>query len=183
MTGRSKRFLDPAQLHAAVAEVGAIAAREGVRVALIGGLALQYFGSDRLTGDVDFAAEAMLEGLPRGTPLSFGGVQTTAPSGVPAALIVRDDDYEELYNEAIAGAVHVQELPVPLVRPEYLAAMKMAAARDRDTLDLEFLLRAGVVDVSRARQIIYRHLGPYAARELDRIVDEVEWKRSRERAE
>ena len=79
MTNYQKRFLDPKQLESAAAEVGALAKQEGVRVALIGGFALQHYGSDRLTGDIDFAADSVLEGLPSGPPLSFGGVQTTSP--------------------------------------------------------------------------------------------------------
>ena len=180
MTNYQKRFLDPKQLESAAAEVGALAKQEGVRVALIGGFALQHYGSDRLTGDIDFAAASILNGLPGGPPLSFGGVQTTSPSGVPVDLVVREDDYRGLYEEALEKAVQVEGLPVLLVLPEYLAAMKMAAARDRDLLDLEFLLRARAVDAAKARHIIYRHLGPYAAQELDRLVDEVEWKRHRD---
>ena len=181
MTSHHRRLLDPVTLENAAAEVGAVAEREGVRVALIGGLALQRYGSDRLTGDIDFAADAVLAGLPGGPALSFGGVQTRTPSGVPVDLIVREDDYRALYEEAIAQAVRVPGLPVPLATAEHLAAMKMAAARDRDELDLQFLLRARAVDVARARQIIYRHLGPFAAQEFDRVVEEVEWKRHRDR--
>lgn len=180
MTGYEKRFLDPKQLELAVREVSALARQEGIRIALIGGFALQYYGSDRLTGGVDFAAERMLAGLPGGKALSFGGVQTQTSSGIPVDLVVREDDYRALYEEAISKAVTVEELGVPLVLPEYLAAMKMAAARDRDSLDLEFLVRARVFEPPKARQVIYRHLGPYAAQEFDRIVDEVEWKRHRD---
>ena len=55
----------------------------------------------------------------------------------------------------------------------------MAAARDKDVLDLKVLLR-GVADRSRVREIVERHLGRYAARELDRLVEEVDWETSRE---
>ena len=180
MTNNRKRFLSPVELAGAAAEIGALAAREGVRIVLIGGFALQHYGSDRLTGDLDFAADAALAGLPPGKALSFGGVQTESSSGVPVDFIVRDDDYRALYEEAIDRAVKVDGLAVPLATPEYLAAMKMAAARDRDVIDLEFLLRMRAVNAAKAREIIYRHLGPYAAQEFDRVVDEVEWKRHRD---
>lgn len=175
-----KRFLDPQQLAAAVAEVGAIAAAEDVRIILIGGFAMVHYGSDRLTGDVDFAATAVPGGLPGGPPLSFGGIHTTSPSGVPVDLVVRDDDYRSLYEEAIERAVLVPELPVALVSAAHLAAMKMVAARDRDTLDLEFLIRTGALDLPATRAVIRAHLGAYAADEFDRLVDEVEWKRHRD---
>jgi hypothetical protein len=48
-----------------------------VRIALLGGFALQQYGSDRLTGDIDIAAPEVLDGLPAGKALTFGGVQTT----------------------------------------------------------------------------------------------------------
>lgn len=180
MTSDHKRLLDPTTLVNAAAEIAAVAEREGIRVVLIGGLALQHYGSDRLTGDVDFAAEAILSALPGGPALSFGGVQTETSEGVPVDLVVRDDDYRALYEEAIVNAVRVEDLATPIVTPEYLAAMKMAAARDRDEIDLQFLLRNRVVDIPKARKIVHRHLGPFAAQEFDRVVEEVEWKRHRD---
>lgn len=183
MSGRSsgKKFLDPALLMEAVEQVGALAKAEGVRVALIGGFALQLYGSNRLTGDVDFAAEERVRALPPGPALSFGGEQTEAPNGVPVDVVIRDDDYAGLYEEAVAKAVRVKGVTVPVVRPEYLAAMKMVAGRGRDATDLEFLIASGTVRPERTRKIVKKHLGPYAAGEFDRIVDEVEWKASRGR--
>ena len=182
MTGKGpKRFLDPAMLAQALAQVAELAKSEGVRIALLGGFALQHYGSDRLTGDIDVAAEERVHGLPRGTPLSFGGEQTEAPNGVPVDVVVRDDDYAPLYEEALERAPRVRGVPVPVVRPEYLAAMKMVAGRARDTADLEFLLTSGTADPAKTRKIIKKHLGPYAAQEFDRIVDETAWKASRGR--
>jgi hypothetical protein len=179
MTGKSKRFLDPALLAEALAQVAELAEREGVRIALLGGFALQHYGSDRLTGDIDVVAEERVRGLPPGTALSFGGEQTEAPNGVPVDVVLRDDEYAGLYQEALEHATRVEGMPAPLVRPEHLAAMKMVAARDRDMLDLDFLIASSVVDAKKARAIIKKHLGPYGAQEFDRIVDEVAWKVSR----
>lgn len=178
MTGKSKQFLDPAQLGEALAQVAQLAAKEGVRIALLGGFALQHYGSDRLTGDIDLVAESRLQGLPAGTALSFGGEQTEAPNGVPVDLLLRDDDFAPLYEEALAHARTVDELPAPIVAREYLAAMKMVAGRPRDAMDLEFLILRAGMDRAKARKIIKRHLGPFAARELDRLVAELEWKSS-----
>ena len=53
---RMRRFLAPELLIAGVSEIVAIAARARVTALLVGGLAMQHYGSDRLTGDLDFAA-------------------------------------------------------------------------------------------------------------------------------
>jgi len=47
-----------------VAQVAEIAEREGIRIALCGGLAMQSYGSPRLTRDVDLVADARLSSLP-----------------------------------------------------------------------------------------------------------------------
>lgn len=176
------RFLSPQQLLAGVAEVLHLAREEGVEVVLVGGLAMQLYGSDRLTGDLDFAAEAPLDALAPIRELTFGGVQTTTPSGVPVDFIVRDDDYRQLYREAMNVSPVAAAFGVRVVPPNYLVAMKMAAGRDKDTLDLKFLLaQDGLVDAAATRAIVRRHLGPYAAQEFDRIADEVAWEKQRGR--
>ena len=142
---------------------------------------MQLYGSDRLTGDVDIAAVERLKALPRGKALSFGGEQTRAPNGVPVDLVLRNDDYASLYDEAIEQAARIRGVPVPVAKQEYLAAMKMVAGRSRDTADLEFLIASGAVSSSKARKIIRKHLGIYAADEFDRVAEEIKWRASRGR--
>lgn len=179
---RIARFLSPDQLVQGVEEVRAIAARARVSVLLVGGFAMQHYGSDRLTGDLDFAARAVPSALPVLGSLEFGGVQSQTPSGVPLDFIVRADDYAPLYEEAVVAATVNAELGVKIVRPEHLVAMKMAAGRGKDLLDLKFLLaQEGLVELGRAREIVRKHLGPYAAREFDRLLDEVAWEKARPR--
>jgi hypothetical protein len=187
MTGRSRRFLAPEMLDEAAREVAALARDENVSVALIGGYALQLYGSPRLTGDVDVVADGLIEALPDGESLSFGGVQTESPNGVPIDLVLRDDDYAKLYEdaleEALVRAVELADAPMPVVRLEYLAAMKMGAGRARDEADLEWIILRSGVDLPAARRTIRQYLGTYAAREFDRIVEEARWKSSHGRAE
>ena len=183
MTGRSKRFLAPETLDEAAREVAILASDENVAVALIGGYALQLYGSPRLTGDVDVVAGQSIEALPAGELLSFGGYQTEAPNGVPVDFVLRDDDYAALYEEALVRAVELADAPMPVVRLEYLTAMKMAAGRSRDEADLEWIVLRSGIDMSRARQVIHRHLGPYAAGEFDRLAEQARWRSSRGRAE
>lgn len=177
---KNSRLLSPEVLYAGVAEVANLAAAEGVKVVLVGGLAMQMYGSDRLTGDIDFASNGFVSSLPRRRLLTFGGVQTVTPSGIPVDFIVRDDDYRELYEEAVFASPVARSLGVRVVPAKYLAAMKMAAGRDKDMLDLKFLLaQTGLLDLAETRAIIRRFLGPYAAQEFDRVVDEVAWEKHR----
>ncbi len=178
----SNRFLDPAALRDAALRIAAIAERQRIPVLLIGGYAMQLYGSDRLTADVDFAASSMLRGLPAGEALSFGGKQTVAPNAVPLDLVIRDDDFAPLYDAAIRKPRRDRSLPgVPIVRAEYLAAMKMVAGRPKDEADLDSLVLSGNLDIPAARKVIARFLGPYAAQEFDRIVEVAEWQRSKGR--
>lgn len=180
-SGEQKKFRDPGALAEAAGQVAELAQLEGVRVALLGGLAMHLYGSDRLTGDVDFVSEGSLSSLPSGPLLSFGGVKTTAPNGVPVDLVVRSDDYAELYGEALDRAQALPEVPWLVVRPEYLAAMKMIAGRPRDENDLAHLILSGHLDLALAKAVIRRHLGPYAVTEFERTVEEVKWMASRGR--
>lgn len=108
MTSGKRRLLSPEALDEATEQIAAIAKKEGARVALVGGLALQHYGSPRLTGDVDVVAEELLDGLRKGRQLSFGGEATKAPNGVPVDVIVRADGYAALYQEALNRAYPVR---------------------------------------------------------------------------
>ncbi len=175
------KFLEQSDIERAASEMSELADQQGVAAVLIGGAALRYFGSPRLTTDIDFAATGPLEGSKETGKLTFGGEKLSAPSGVPVDWVQRDDDYAELYSEAIEHPMPERDSPspVPIARPEYLLAMKMAAGRRKDLDDVEWMIANSVVDLPLARRIVRKHLGTYAARELDSIVSEVEWKKSR----
>jgi hypothetical protein len=138
--------------------------------AIVGGLAMQVWGSDRLTNDVDLIAPVAPHGL-RGVhderPLTFGGVATTI-NGIAVDFIVRDDEFEPLYDEALAYSEEYDDLPTLVVGPEYLVAMKMVAGRPKDEHDLHFLLTDPDVelDLKRAEVIVKEHLGRQSVREL-----------------
>ena len=172
-----KRFLDPTTLSIAVDQILHHAAAEQVRVALLGGYALQIYGSDRLTGDVDVVADRAIEALSPIKPLSFGGYTTEAPNGTPVDIVLRDDHYRSLYEEALDHAEVLEGIPI--VTLEYLPAMKMAAGRRKDLADFEWLIIESGVNIRRAKQIIVRHLGPYAGDEFDSLVAEAKWEAKR----
>lgn len=98
------RFLDPAKIEVAIVEVAAAAKAAHVRIAIAGGCALQLYGSDRFTADIDFVANDLIATLPAKGLLSFGGAKSAAANGVPIDIIVRSDVYRDLYDEALTAA-------------------------------------------------------------------------------
>jgi nucleotidyltransferase AbiEii toxin of type IV toxin-antitoxin system len=168
------QFLDAATLDRAALEMAELAESEHVPAVLVGGTALQFYGSPRFTKDVDFAATGPIPAEKVGY-LPFGGFKLISPSRIPVNWIVRDDEYAELYREATVDPLR-SEAGVAIARPEYLLAMKMAA---RHRADLEWMLAAGIADLKSAREIVRRHLGPYAVAKLDRFVNDIEWRKSR----
>lgn len=147
--------------------------------ALLGGLAMQLYGSSRLTADVDIAA-AKLPPKTKGRALSFGGVRTKASNGIEVDIIVRDDDWEELYEAACYHAVMIDGLRV--VTKEYLAVIKMAAGRPKDDIDAKFLLSlpGDQFDVREGYRIAKHFLGAYGAKDYRQLLAIAVWEKSQE---
>jgi hypothetical protein len=72
-------------------------------------------------------------------------------------------------------------VPIPVIQPQHITAMKLQAGRPKDVVDLEFLLLDSGMAYSKARNLVKRYLGVYAAEELDRLLDELKWQRTRRR--
>lgn len=179
---KKTKFLSGKEIEEAVSEVARISDEQHISIVLAGGAAMQVYGSDRLTKDVDFIASEIpsLEKDREYKLLSFGGIGTTLGDGIPVDYIVRNDDFSELYEEAEAKGIDV-DLPIRAVSPEYMAALKLAAGRTKDEEDLRFLIAADFFDRKLAREIIKRLLGAYAAESFDSFVYEVDWRRSQEK--
>lgn len=124
-------MLSSVEIDRALAEVAVLAKLSDVKIVLVGGVALYQYGSDRLTSDLDFAASGPIESLPNEKSLSFGGYQSHTPSGVAVDLILRADDYAEVYEEALEYPRKIEGVPVPVASPEHLVLMKMIARRKR----------------------------------------------------
>lgn len=172
------KFLDAAQIEQTINEVVWLARSQ--QIALVGGAAMQVYGSDRLTADVDFIASEPVR-LVKAETLSFGGVRGHAPNGTPVDIIVRNDGYTELYAAALRNAQPVEGLSSYVVRPEYLAAMKLVAGRIKDEGDLEHLILSDELNLELTRKILLKYLGPFAVESFDAVVYEMEWRKSRER--
>jgi predicted nucleotidyltransferase len=150
--------------------------------ALIGGLALSYYGLERYTKDIDFAvtrestikAEALLQAFDL-KQLRIGGVSFTTSQGVRVALIDRRVEYQDLFEEALTAAttsgprLKRGEALIPVLPLPYLVACKLIADRPQDAVDLRFLLAHQELDYPKTRDIVYRHLGRFAAQYLDKL--------------
>jgi hypothetical protein len=140
---------------------------EGMRYAVIGGLAVHAWGLSRNTQDVDFAVDlsvreqliAFIESLGYRTlhasegysnhehpSPDFGRVDIMYVTGVTAEKL-----FSTTESKLIAG-----DIRAPVARPELLAAMKATAMRnapDRihgDAADVQFLLSIPGVDQMRS---------------------------------
>jgi hypothetical protein len=153
---------------------------------------MQLYGSDRYTQDLDLIANH-LPWLPSSRKvegqLTFGGVSVLADNGVPVDIILRNDQYEELYVNALVAARPIKGVPIPGVTLPDRAAMKLAAGRAKDLSDLEFILcdannaalaqGTTVTSFEMIKTVVKAHLGVYAAEELSSIRELALWERQR----
>jgi hypothetical protein len=189
---RRDKWIDPERVNEIILMLNQLSKEQGFHFALVGGVALQYLGSDRFTKDVDVVADAALDAEGKLTvigPINFGGTAYQTPSGGKLDYILRDDEFQKLYEKALEEAV-VTEHGFPMVTPDYLAAMKFVAhITDRrgsvnHLSDLKWLLRQeeGFVDPKKIEAIVYRYAGGRLPQEMFRkISDEVRFERSEER--
>lgn len=170
-----ERFIDLGQINDSIAIIKNMAREQGFHAVLIGGVALQAYGSPKLTKDIDFALDRPLEdpGVLRKTkPISFGGARYISPNGAMIDLVVRNDEYAKLYEDALSNSI---ELPdgVIIVTPEHLAAMKLAAGREHDILALKWMIRQpDLLDIKKTRALVYRFMGRYAQDRFDDVSDQ-----------
>ena len=141
---RGRRFPSSEELARVVERLATEAAEAGIDAAVIGGYAMQFYGSPRLTKDVDFAALEPLPGF-GGRRLKIGGFRRPVEHGIMADWILRKDDVRGLYADAVKKAVETDE-GFRVATPEHLLAMKIIAARPKDRIDAMFLLRHNLAD-------------------------------------
>jgi hypothetical protein len=126
----------------AAQKIGQLAAQEEIEWAVAGGMAMYFYGSPRLTKDVDIIASKDLSLTPQHR-LGFGGSSYTLQVGkyaVQIDWIVRNDGYQKYYRVALKEAV---KLPngLRVVTPEWLVILKFNAGRQKDLDDIVFLLK------------------------------------------
>lgn len=148
---------------AAALKIGEIAGRERVAWALIGGLAMHLYGSDRLTKDVDIIAENLLNLPPEKIlgHLKQGGVRyeiETADKKVSVDWIIRRDEARKYYEQALKDAVYIEKIPI--ISPEWLVILKYIAGRFKDQEDAVFLLsRKNLVNRNKIKDLIIKISG------------------------
>ena len=146
----------------AVQQVAKLADQEKIEWAVAGGLAMHFYGSPRLTKDVDIIASKHLS-LTSQHSLVFGGSSYSLQIGkydVRVDWIVRSDGYRKYYAAALKEAI---ELPNALrvVSPEWLVILKLNAGRQRDYDDIVFLLKQErLVDRATVREKVIETAGP-----------------------
>lgn len=146
-------------------------------MALIGSVALGWWGCPRLSPGVDLASFSGIGlDLPY-TPLKlpYGGTVWSGSEAPEVKIVVRTDEYMDLYRDAIRNAVP-GPLGFPVVSPEYLAAMKLAIHDLRHRLDLKWLLgKKDLVDRLKLQKIVHDYVGGrFALDALEVIEEEVE---------
>ncbi len=148
----------------AAQKIGELATQEEVEWALAGGLAMHFYGSPRLTKDVDIIASNHLSLTPEHS-LSFGGSSYTLQVGkynVQIDWIVRNDGYRELYRKALQEAIRLPN-GLRVVTPEWLVILKFNAGRQKDLDDIVFLLeQEKLVDRSAVKQKVVEVAGEWA---------------------
>jgi len=174
---RPVKFIGPAQVERFIELVRESAKVAGADWALVGGLAMQWYGSPSLTRNCDIISsrELSFESLERVKAIPSGGAIWKDSNGFELSVRVRIDEYKALFDEALKEAVEKDGMKV--VRPEWLAAMKFACVDEAHMLDLQWILRReslGLVDVRHVEQIVYDYLGGlFAKRSFRRTMETV----------
>jgi hypothetical protein len=140
-------LLDEESAVSAIETVTEIAEENNIDWALVGGLAMALYGSDRTTKDIDIIADKLLP-LEKVGELLQGGERyliKTNKNDVAVDWIIRKDEFKELFAQALKESVKINGVPV--LTPEWLVILKFIAGRFKDQEDAVFLLsREGLVD-------------------------------------
>jgi len=150
----------------AVEIIGKLAEENGINWALVGGLAMNLYGSDRLTKDIDVIADKRLP-MPENKivgRLKQGGERYNTETDkkiVTVDWVVRNDEFKPLFKEALKAAVRINDVPV--LTPEWLVILKFIAGRFKDQEDAVFLLsRNGLVNRNAIKENIIKTAGAIA---------------------
>ena len=148
-------LLDEESATEAIKNVAEIAKENGIDWALVGGLAMAIYGSDRTTKDIDIIADKLLP-IEKAGDLVQGGERyliKTKKKEVAVDWIIRKDEFKQLFAEALKESVKIND--VPILTPEWLVILKFIAGRFKDQEDAVFLLsRKKLVN----RNIIKEHI-------------------------
>ncbi len=158
--------IDEESASQAIDLISKIAEENRIDWALVGGLAMNFYGSDRLTKDIDMIATKRLP-MPKEKivgQLKQGGERYQADTDKKAVSIdwiIRNDEFKSLFQEALSEAVKIDDLPI--LTPEWLVILKFIAGRFKDQEDAVYLLsRKGLVNREVIKEKIIKHFGKAA---------------------
>jgi hypothetical protein len=158
--------IDEESASQAIDLISKIAEENKIDWALVGGLAMNFYGSDRLTKDIDMIATKRLP-MPKEKivgQLRQGGERYQAETEkkvVSVDWIIRSDEFKALFQEALAEAVKIEDLPI--LTPEWLVMLKFIAGRFKDQEDAIYLLsRKDLVNREIIKEKIIKHFGKAA---------------------
>lgn len=153
-------LLDEESAVEAIEIVEEIAESNNVNWALVGGLAMAIYGSDRTTKDIDIIANKLLP-IEKVGDLVQGGERyliKTNKKEVAVDWIIRKDEFKKLFAQALEESVEIND--VPILTPEWLVILKFIAGRFKDQEDAVFLLsRPGLVDRNIIKEKIINLFG------------------------
>jgi hypothetical protein len=156
-------LLDEESATEAIETVAEIAEANNIDWALVGGLAMALYGSDRTTKDIDIIADKFLP-IEKIGELRQGGERYLIKTGkkeVVVDWIIRKDEFQKLFAEALREAVRINA--VPILTPEWLVILKFIAGLFKDQEDAVFLLsRNGLVNRNTIKEHIIKHAGAIA---------------------
>ena len=156
-------LLDKESATEAIKTVAEISKTNEVNWALVGGLAMAIYGSDRNTKDIDIIADKLLPLENKGL-LRQGGERyliKTTKKEVAVDWIIRNDEFKHLFQVALNEAVKIND--VPILTPEWLVILKFIAGRFKDQEDAVFLLsRKELVNRNLIKSHIIKIVGAMA---------------------
>lgn len=142
-----RRSVDPVKLEATARKVGKRLNAQGVLHAVIGGLAVAFYGYVRATADVDLLVDDL--SVLTGQPLTIG--MTEEIDGVRVDYIAVSPE-EPFLLDALESAKHEGVIPL-----HALVYLKLKAGRARDKSDVIELLKRGAVHVRSVRTYLERN--------------------------
>lgn len=153
-------LLDDESATEVIKTVAEISKNNDVSWALVGGLAMAIYGSDRNTKDIDIIADKLLPLENKGL-LRQGGERyliKTTKKEVAVDWIIRNDEFKALFQDALAEAVRIDDIPI--LTPEWLVILKFIAGRFKNQEDAVYLLsRKGLVNREIIKEKIIKHFG------------------------
>jgi hypothetical protein len=156
-------LLDEESATQAIQIVAKIAEENGVDWALVGGIAMAVYGSERTTKDIDIIADKLLPLENRGL-LRQGGKRYLIKTNKREVVVdwkIRKDEFKKLFAQALKEAVEING--VPILTPEWLVILKFIAGRFKDQEDAVFLLsRAGLVNRNLLKEHIVKNVSAAA---------------------